>query len=195
MVLLGDTVTDLSCTTLGVLPVPQPSCWHRESSSILRTPAASIFMQSFSTDLVPSLSSLSHSFPQSTPYFPFLPFPSSSSPSLFHPSLLCPSIFYLHTSPPLSQGVKLCSCQRAASLTKEQCWKQSLPRHLRAALNAPNIVPHVHVTTALLNSGTPKVLGRALLCITQSNCSDDNHSWAQLCLQHGGQSDFPLLIP
>lgn len=194
MVLLGDMVTDLSCTSLGVLPVPQPSCWHRESSSILRTPAASIFMHSFSTDLAPSLSSLSHSFPQGTPYFPFLPFPSCSSPPFFIPRF-CAHPFSI-CIPPLCFHKEWSSAPvKEQPLTKEQCWKQSLPSQLRAALNAPNIVPHVHVTTALLNSGTSKGLGRALLCITQSNSSDDNHSWAQLCLQHGSQSDFPLLLP
>ena len=131
MVLLGDVVTGLVLFNCRSSSCPPTQLLTRgKQESVLRTPAASISTHSPYADWVPP----AFPFPFFSPRYSLsrFPSPSSSSPSLFHPSpsihplLLCPSIFYC--IPPLCFHKDWSSAPaQEQSLWPSQSWKQSLP--------------------------------------------------------------------
>lgn len=150
-----------SCTTVRVLPVSQASHWHREGSSVLRTPAASISMHSHSADWVPPPDS---PFPLIGPAYSLpLSFP-HSSPFLHSSFVFVPICFpYAFTT------------SEALLLTKISPFDQVLDAE------SPNTVPHMHVSTTLLDSSTP--FPRASVepcCVSHRAHCCDSHSCAQL---------------
>lgn len=152
----------LSCTTVGVLLVPFAQRLTQGMSSFPRTPNFKVF-QPADWVLPSSIDSL--------------PFPLQ----FFFRTSLHSSIFHGTASLCLHKEWSSALAKEQSSFTKEDCWKQRPLGQLGTALITPNMIPHVHVTTILLNSSKPSPLPAWSLAVNdRANSSGDNHSWAQL---------------